>query len=290
MKEPSPTSSKPLAGLLKRLVRKAIRWYVHPQIEYLEHQVDLATRLLEIEKVQVRLHDLESRVARLHEPLGRLRSRPYVNPACEQPPTDPSDSAEFDGMGFQDRFRGPSTRVRQLLAPYVALFTDRRAVVDLGCGRGEFLESLRQAGVPARGVEHHPRQAEECRAKGLVVVEADVLAYLESIPEGSVDGVFTAQMIEHIPFREVHRLFVLVLRKLAPDGVFVAETVNPHCLEALRLFHLDPTHVAPLYPETLQFVAESIGFRKVQIMYPCPRAEGGDPYFDCSEYAVVATR
>jgi O-antigen chain-terminating methyltransferase len=173
---------------------------------------------------------------------------------------------------------------------YLPYVTADPPVVDLGCGRGEFLGLLQEAGIDAVGVEFHGGQAEECRRRGLSVVQGDMFEYLTSVTDGSVGCAFSAQVIEHIPFDRLHALFRLCYRKLKPGGLVIAETVNPHCTAAFKFFWLDPTHIAPLFPETMQFLAESVGFRDVRIVYPQP---GGDPqrlYHECGEYAIVGRK
>jgi 2-polyprenyl-3-methyl-5-hydroxy-6-metoxy-1,4-benzoquinol methylase len=274
--EPQTRSNKrvvgPLVALVKRIVRKSVRWYVQPQVD------ELQARVVQLERQQAYLTRMAS-------------TRPYINPEFVRGQVNPNVGDSFDYVGFEHKFRGPNSQIRNLLRFYVPYFHDRRLILDLGCGRGEFLDVLREAGVTtAAGVESHSGQAEECRRKGHTVHESDISDYLRSLPDESVDGLFSAHVIEHIPFAQLTKLFHLFRRKLKPGGVMIAETINPHCLASFKLFYLDPTHIAPLFPEVVQFLGESVGFSKNTILYP-ERGQSMAPdrvWHESGEYALLA--
>jgi len=200
----------------------------------------------------------------------------------------PTRSVEgVDYAFFARMFHAPGDIMREHFRWYVPLLRGRRTILDIGCGRGEFLDALREAGLSGTGVELDEGQASECRARGHTVVIADLFAHLPAVPDGSLDAVFSAQLVEHLPFAKVQELFGLVHRKLASGGLFIAETVNPHCLVGLKLFHLDPTHVTVLPPELLEFVGKSAGFADVRTVYPNVWRGEREPYFEHSQYAGV---
>lgn len=197
--------------------------------------------------------------------------------ALQSPPAPALAAAARDAAAgapyaaFERRFRGQPDELRERLAEYVAVFRDQAPVVELGCGGGEFLELLREAGVAARGVEQNAVFAASCRERGLEVAQGDLLDYLRSLAQGSVGGVFAAQVAEHLPpallvetLRESHR----VLRK---DGLLLLETVNTRSLYALlEVFHRDLTHERPLHPDTLCFLAAAAGFSDVRVETKSP--------------------
>jgi SAM-dependent methyltransferase len=293
----------PFIGLTKRLIRKAVRWYVAPQIDGLRDRLTRAeqeaaafraqqtTRVDELrqqadelrQQLEIARRYVDPRVALLEQHLCAL---PYVNPTYVPRP-NPNADGSFDYAAFEEKFRGPAQRVEGLLDFYVPYFQGCRDVVDLGCGNGEFLAALRRAGLDALGVDSNSGQLAQARARGLNVVEADLFAYLESLPDSSLDGVFAAQVIEHLPFPLLNRFLPLVHQKLRPGGVAVAETVNPHFTPAFKFFYLDPTHVAPLFPEVVEFYGETAGFTRTAIAYPDPCGLA-DPRFACCRYALVA--
>ncbi len=175
---------------------------------------------------------------------------------------------------FENRFRGSREEVRRRQADYVALLIGHTPVLDLGCGRGELLELLREAGTAARGVEGNASAVQECRAKGLDVVEGDLVAFLESQPAGAVGAVFAAQVAEHLEPPRLQALIAAAHRALAKDGLLVLETVNvASALAYFDVFIRDLTHERPLHPETLRFMAAAAGFSDARIELRSPVAD-----------------
>lgn len=180
-----------------------------------------------------------------------------------------ADDAAY--VAFENRFRGSRDAVRERLSSYVELFRDASPVADLGCGRGEFLELLRDAGVAGVGAETNAQAAGECRRRGLDVQEVGLLELLRARADASLGGVFAAQVVEHLPpavlqsaLREAHRV-------LRPGGVMVLETVNTRSVLAfLEVYNRDLTHEKPLHPETLSFLAAAAGFSDVRVEMRSP--------------------
>jgi SAM-dependent methyltransferase len=179
----------------------------------------------------------------------------------------------FDALyrGFEDRFRGSIDEVRAKQRIYVPMFTGAPAggvVLDIGCGRGEFLTLLKDAGVAARGVDNNPAMIAEARARGLDVVEGDALAYLETLPDASLGGAIASQLVEHLPPASLVQLLLAVFNKLRPGAPIVVETINAACWLAFFSSYLrDFTHVWPVHPETLQYLMQATGFSRVEIKY-----------------------
>ena len=190
------------------------------------------------------------------------------------PPMFPSEikrESEFDYFLFEERYRGDETDIRDRQKEYLEYFRGRKNVVDIGCGRGEFLELLRSEKIDARGVELGTDQYLLCREKGLDVVQQDLFTFLESVPDGSLGGLFSAQVIEHLSASDQLRYVALAHRKTQPGSPVIFETINPECAYALlRNFFLDPTHVRPVHPETLKFAMESADFRDVKLRFSGP--------------------
>src|SRR5687768_15814003 len=130
-------------------------------------------------------------------------------------------------VGFEDQFRGSPAEIRARLTHYVPLFTGTSDVLDIGCGRGEFLGLLREHGVTARGIDLNDAMIEVCRAKGLVASRADALAYLREQPDGSLGGLFAAQVVEHLEPAYLTHLLEAAFEKLRPGAPIVLETINP---------------------------------------------------------------
>ena len=198
-------------------------------------------------------------------------------PASPPRPTPPMFASEikhqdqFDYFVFEEKYRGDEALVRSRQQEYLHYFRGRENVIDIGCGRGEFLELLRDNGITARGVELGNDQFLLCREKGLDVVHEDLFVFLESLPDGSIGGLFSAQVIEHLTASDQLRYVALAYRKSKPGSPVIFETINAECVFAImRSFFLDPTHVRPVHPETLKFAMESVSFRDVELKFMSP--------------------
>lgn len=186
---------------------------------------------------------------------------------------------------FEDRFRGSRNEIKQRVEVYVPLVRAAGAgsheapVLDIGCGRGEWLEVLHEHDLVASGVDINSVAVAGCRARGLEVVEADGIDYLTCLPSASVGAVSAIHVIEHLPFRLLIELFDAAWRVLRPAGVVILETPNPENLVVGACnFYYDPTHGRPLPPEPFRFILESRGFERVEVMrlHPDPQV----PDFD----------
>jgi O-antigen chain-terminating methyltransferase len=169
-----------------------------------------------------------------------------------------------------DRFRGSEEVIAERQRPYVSYFAGQSDVIDLGCGRGEFLELLREAGVPARGVDLDSGLLSACSARGLDVERAEAVSYLSGCLPDTLGGIFAAQLIEHLPLGDVARLIALASTRLRPGGVLLLETVNPLCFSGLAGFWLDPSHLRPIHPELLRWIAEREQLAGVEIIPAVP--------------------
>jgi SAM-dependent methyltransferase len=215
---------------------------------------------------------LRARVAAMGEEVGALRRSLDTNapaPAGAPPPQRAADDSTY--AAFEGCFRGSREEIRARLADYVPAFQSQAPVIDLGCGRGEFLELLREAGVAARGVEGNLHVVQDDLARGLDVVHGDLLAFLESQPDGALGGVFAAQVAEHLPPPVLQRMLQQAHRTLRAGGLMVLETVNPRSvIGLLEVFNRDLTHERPLHPDTLSFLASAVGFTEVRIELRSP--------------------
>ena len=192
-------------------------------------------------------------------------------------------------VGFEATFRGPEALIRDRQRVYLPILGQRSSVVDLGCGRGEMLDLLKEAGVPARGVDLDPDMVRSCRDKGHSVDQMDALEFLREQAPASLSAVFSAQVIEHLRFAELKELLELCRGRLRPGGVFVAETVNPHALEAFKTFYTDLTHERPIFPEVALSLFQLAGFEEAYVVFPLGTGDLDSDRRSQGEYAVVAT-
>lgn len=179
-------------------------------------------------------------------------------------------------LAFEEQYRGDQEEIRQrqqyYLDRYVKEWIDKDLqgeILDLGCGRGEWLDILRENGYQALGIDLNKRSLNECRKKDLKVVCADAGAYLKSLPNESVRLVTSFQLIEHLELPQLIYLFQELGRVVKKGGLIIMETPNPCNLQVgAASFYLDPTHVRQLHPEFVQFLASRNGFGRVETVYP----------------------
>jgi O-antigen chain-terminating methyltransferase len=182
--------------------------------------------------------------------------------------------SDFDYFAFEDLYRGDEDLIRHRQKEYLEYFRGRNNVLDVGCGRGEFLELLREHNISAKGVELGTDQYLLCKEKGLDVIQQDLFSYLESIPDESLEGLFSAQVIEHMTASDQLRYVGLAYQKTSQGSPVIFETINAQCVWAIvRSFFLDPTHVRPIHPETLKFAMESVNFKNVELRFSSPASD-----------------
>jgi O-antigen chain-terminating methyltransferase len=184
-----------------------------------------------------------------------------------------ADLGSSQYLSFENAFRGAPEEIGRRLAAYVPRFAGLDEVLDIGCGRGEFLHLLREAGIRGRGLDINQSMVEETLARGLPAVRADALEYLASLADDSLGGIFAAQVIEHLEPAYLARLIETAAQKIRPGGLLVLETINPTCWVAFFESYIrDPTHVRPLHPETVQFLLRANGFAGVELQFSSPVA------------------
>jgi SAM-dependent methyltransferase len=177
-------------------------------------------------------------------------------------------------VGFEDAFRGSSEDIQHRLRDYIPIFAGASDVLDIGCGRGEFLALLRENGVTARGIDLNDAMVAVCREKGFEATKADALSYLRGVPAGSLGGLFAAQVVEHLEPAYLTRLLEAAFEALRPGAPVVLETINPACWFAFFESYIrDITHVRPLHPDTLKFLLIASGFQQIEIRYRAPYPE-----------------
>ena len=244
----------------------------------------------------------------IHSELRLIRQRMATSPqAAAAPPSPPPQAPspaqpEFDYARFAERFRGSEDYVKKGQQFYLPYFTGRREVLDIGCGRGEFLELMREAGVAAHGIDLSRESVELCRQKGFEADVADLFAYLADLPEASLDGIFSAQVVEHLPPERLPDMIRLAASRLQRDGVLAIETPNPECLAIFAShFYLDPTHTRPVPHALLAFYMEEYGLGGIEVHRLSPAIESmpalaslaedfREAFFGGLDYAIVGRK
>ena len=234
--------------------------------------VQQMTATLKREVEQISSHLLSERVGPHPHSLGAPALEDSLS--SREPRALPKLQADLDSykyVGFEDRFRGSRDDVRARLAPYLPVFDGASDVVDIGCGRGELLDLLRQHGVGARGVDLNAEMVAECRARGLAADVADAVSYLAAQPDGSLGGVIAIQVVEHLEPGYLMKLLETAGQKLRPSAPMVLETINPSCwLAFFESYIRDVSHVRPLHPDTLQYFVQASGFSRTEVRFSAP--------------------
>jgi len=277
LRAPSPVDER--ASWLRRRVQHAA---VHPfamaqrsfnaavlrVLDAFSQRVDVAER---------RAEAAERRAAELEERVLRLERRP-ASPAPETVAPQPRAAALPDYFAFESRLRGSTHDVRDRQRPYVERLRDHAPVLDLGCGRGELLALLREAGIEARGADANADMVAFARAEGLEVEQATAHDALAAREDASLGAVTAIQLLEHLPPPDLVALLDLAHAKLRPGGLLVVETIDPSTPAALRNYFADLTHAQPLVPETLELLVRGAGFRETETIH----------LNDSLDYAIVA--
>jgi SAM-dependent methyltransferase len=306
-------------GTTRRALLQAMRPYTYHQDELNRHVVG-AVRDLDrtfadhVVDTQAELRRLGAHVERFERVFGRsglatasgddvarLLEGVRARPASTHPAISYVDAsgrralgfrdAHLDATGyrgFEDIFRGDEQDVRQAQERYVELLRDSDWVLDLGCGRGELLDALRDAGIRAKGIDLDEGMVARCREKGHDVELADAATALRGYEDGGVPAVFAAQVVEHLSADQLEELLSLCVAKLEPGGMAILETVNPHTPAALKAFWTDTTHHHPVFPEVLLAHCRLAGFASGDVRFPQESGDFDSDVYANRDYAVVA--
>ena len=234
------------------------------------HQASLSLKR-ELERL------ISIRQSETDNPLSNVKSTTTNN---STPLTSSLNSYKY--VGFEDQFRGTQEEIRERVSEYVSYFENSSDVIDIGCGRGEFLDLLTERGIGCLGLDINHEMVEVCRARGLTAYEGDGLSYLSSLPDGSLGGLFAAQVVEHLQPDYLLQLLETAYHKLRPGSKIILETINPACWFAFFESYIrDITHVHPLHPDTLTYLLVASGFQQINTKYLAP-------YPDASKLQPIA--
>ncbi|BAY40818.1 putative methyltransferase [Nostoc sp. NIES-2111] len=241
---------------------------------------------------------LEEARKRLPEPFNKEQLQTFVE----------EDKGLLDAfyVAFEDKFRGSREDIFNRLKIYLPIIAEAKVgtpespILDIGCGRGEWLELLRESGYIAQGIDINKVMVEQCQSRGLKVITSEAISFLRSLPNNSLGAITGFHIIEHLPFAKLINLLDECLRVLKPSGLIIFETPNPdNVLVGSNTFYLDPTHHHPLPSSMIQFLAESRGLCRVRTMklHPYPEQfnlSGSDVaerfnelFYGAQDYAVI---
>lgn len=282
----------------------------HADVLYQELDRKMETLQVDSKEFQETLASMQTSVRSLHHLANTFKS--VSSKSQSGPVTD-----EYRYFHFEEDFRGTREEIKDRFTRYVKFFkrNEDTPVLDLGCGRGEFLELLKEASIPGIGVDSNQKMVQMCRDLGLEVSEGDLLKFLRSKKENSLNGIFCSQVIEHLPPDYLLGLLEAAHARLKPGAPILMETVNIGSAFAyLQVYTRDLTHRTPVHPDTLRFLVAAAGFQNPEILYtsPVPSVaqlkmfqDSSDEFkavfnhnmtklnkllFDYQEYAVLATK
>lgn len=224
-------------------------------------------------KAERNMQVIDAKIEAIRQKLKQAASMPIQPKERNQETSVPEPAAfhdtygEIDYFSFENYFRGSEECIKKRQRIYLPYFQNCKHVVDLGCGRGEFLELLQQHRIPATGVDFYDEFVLYAKNKGLNAVEADAVAYLAHCAH-EIDGIFAGQLVEHLTVGQIMALCRNAYAKLKEGGYLIMETPNPTSLAIYtHAFYMDPSHQKPVHPLTLKYFTEQAGFRDVHILF-----------------------
>ena len=221
---------------------------------------------IDMQKVKILL--CEKRIAKFQKipsKAGNIHLTQNENDTTKQS----GSHTEYEGIDyfdFENHFRGSWDDIKKRQEIYLSYYEGKQNVIDLGCGRGEFLSLLTEHNIDAQGVDNYPEFVEMCKLKNLKITEDDAIHFLST--QKKTGGIFAGQLIEHLTITQIVELCQLAYEKLESGSSIIMETPNPRCLSIYtNAFYMDPSHQKPLHPFTMQYIVEKAGFTKVEILY-----------------------
>jgi O-antigen chain-terminating methyltransferase len=211
----------------------------------------------------------EQRVTRLLSLASNRLATPFDEQQLEVLSREQAHLLDAFYASFDEQFRGRREEIKERLKVYLPFVKGKEngPIIDVGCGRGEWLELLREEGITASGVDANSVLVRQCHDAGLTVEEADLIEYLGRIPDGSVAGVTGFHIAEHLPIETLVGMLNEAMRVLKSGGVIILETPNPrNVLVGTCNFYFDPTHRNPLPSEVLEFLVQSRGFAGTEVL------------------------
>ena len=265
----------------RQLVHGEVRRYVDPivgkQTEFNAHLVRVINGLIRQVKTEIS-GEIDDRVKDVVVAVNEdIKNKAWLANLLEKRIGEKLEELPLmgadEGMNFfvfEEKFRGAREDIKERQLKFLEYSKGCKNVLDIGCGRGEFLEILKADEINAKGIDINEDMVGYCQSKGLNVEKADAIEYLENIEDKSLDSIFLDQVVEHLEPKYLIKLLELCYKKLKFGYYIVIETVNPLSLTSFANFYLDLSHKKPIHPETLKFLAESAGFREIEVKFFSP--------------------
>jgi SAM-dependent methyltransferase len=232
------------------------------------HSEEMQRLALAMERIKIDLTVQQARTASLIKAIDK--SLPVTPKQSDIVREEDGHMLDVLYVSLEDHFRGGRSEIKErfeIYLPYLEQAGITTDILDLGCGRGEWLELLKEKGFHARGVDANRLMAEQCQAAGLKVTCGNAIDHLRSLPDNAVSAVTTFHVIEHLGFKALVELIDEIVRTLRPGGLMVLETPNPeNIIVGSCNFYLDPTHRHPLPIQTTKFLLEARGLSDLKVL------------------------
>ena len=282
------------SGLLSKVFRRLSKNYIDPLVQSLNvfHAASVREqnrtnerlnfiegrlkeqpdKLAEISKL-LRDKAFEARFSKMEKKISAINWRAKDDTLRWSSKKNIKEILDIDYLEFENIHRGDEALIKERQSSVVRFFVGKSNVLDIGCGRGEFLELMKERNISAKGVDLDEKMVKLCKSKGLKVKRENALNFLNSIKSNSLGGIFLGQVVEHLTSYELIELTELCYDRLKKGAYIVIETVNPLCLFAMASFYLDISHQRPIHPDFLRFHLESLGLHSIELEFMSPVGE-----------------
>lgn len=284
---------------------------LNKHINQLRH--DFSTDLQnEVKSLEFKLQDIELHFLRTVTKLDYVKSEKPVESTINK---DENTYSQIDYFSFENNFRGLRKDIKDAQKIYVDYFINKGHIIDLGCGRGEFLELMKENNISVTGVDLYEEFVDYCNINDLSAVYCDAIEYLANLQNNTIGGVFASQLVEHLNTNQLIQLCNEAYKKLLPGSYLILETPNPTSLSIyMNAFYMDPSHNKPVHPKTLEYFLKQAGFSEISVVfteqskvgYKLPLLEGqninnlnefndginllSDIIFGSQDYAIIAKK
>lgn len=263
---------------LKRATRKIIKilfgWFINP---ILERQTFFNGKILNsVSSMNSIIQQYDQKICEIEDYISYIKEQKafeidnklnYIlnkmNVSCDLHMLEQED---MDYFKFENNFRGPRSSIKSIQSVYIPYFNRNKEgkVLDIGCGRGEFLELMKENNIPAYGIDFYGPFVDYCNKKGLEALNADALTHISGLDDNSLDGIFMSQVVEHLSNDYARKLISTAYNKLKPGSYFILETPNPDCLAAISEFNIDMSHIKPVHYKALEYLFKEARYQSVE--------------------------
>jgi 2-polyprenyl-3-methyl-5-hydroxy-6-metoxy-1,4-benzoquinol methylase len=191
-------------------------------------------------------------------------------PGTDGIPSGIKDTGDFY-LAFENKFRGNREELLKKYSTYSDYFEKGQQIIDLGCGKGEFLEAMSKNGFDVYGIDAMEEMVAQCTKLGLRAIRSDVFEYLRNQKDNSIEAVYCGMLIEHLSSDDVVDFLSLLSKKLKHSGRLVIETINPGSLSVITgSFVADLSHKTLVHNKTLEFILGFFGFNVIKTVFSSP--------------------